>query len=79
MSHDECLKILELLERYLDDEVEPSVRVEIHRHLEACSPCTDHSEFQRRLKEIVRDKCGCREIPTDLVERIRSSVVEDAT
>ncbi len=78
MSHDECLKILELLERYLDDEVETSVRVEIHRHLEVCPPCTDHSEFQRRLKEIIRDKCGCRVLPEDLVERIRATVLEES-
>jgi mycothiol system anti-sigma-R factor len=77
LSHDECRKILELIELYLDDELESSMRLEIHRHLEVCTPCTDHSEFQRRLKEILRAKCGCGELPAELVERIRASLIWD--
>ena len=35
-------------------------------------PCSGHSEFQRRLKEMLRAKCGCDDVPAELMERIRS-------
>jgi len=46
--------------------------VEIERHLGGCSPCHDHSEFQRRLKEMLRAKCGCDDAPAELLQRMRA-------
>ena len=73
---DECQKVLEQIELYLDGELPSPARAEIHTHLEACGPCMDHSEFKRYLKELLRLKCGCDEVPADLLERIRRSLVE---
>ena len=70
---DDCRKVLEQVELYLDGELDAAVRLEIHHHLEGCGPCMDHSEFQLRLKELLRAKCGCDQVPVDLLERIRSS------
>jgi len=75
---DDCRKVLEQVELYLDGELDAAVRLEIHHHLEKCGPCMDHSEFQRRLKELLRAKCGCDQVPADLLERIRSSYGEPA-
>ena len=75
---DDCRKVLEQVELYLDGELDAAVRLEIHHHLEKCGPCMDHSEFQRRLKELLRAKCGCDQVPVDLLERIRSSYGEPA-
>ncbi len=47
------------------------MHLEIHQHLEACTPCMDHSEFKRRLKELLRAKCGCGEVPPEVLDRIR--------
>jgi mycothiol system anti-sigma-R factor len=69
----ECRKVLEQVELYLDGELGPDERVQVHLHLERCGPCTDHSEFQRRLKELLRSTCGCDEVPSQLLERIRST------
>lgn len=70
---DECRKVLEQVELYLDGELGAVERVQVHLHLESCGPCTDHSEFQRRLKELLRSKCGCDDVPLQLLERIRST------
>ena len=75
MSGTDCERVLRQIELYLDGELVGVERVEIERHLGGCSPCTSHSEFQRRLKEMLRDKCGCRDVPVALVERIRSVTV----
>jgi mycothiol system anti-sigma-R factor len=66
--------VLRQIELYLDGELVGLERVDIERHLGACSPCHDHSEFQRRLKEMLRAKCGCNEMPPEVLERIRAVV-----
>jgi mycothiol system anti-sigma-R factor len=75
---DECLKVLEQIELFLDGELDVDVGRQIRQHLEACGPCMDHSEFQRHLKELVREKCGCDQAPARLLERIRSALAEPA-
>ncbi|HEX6331021.1 MAG TPA: zf-HC2 domain-containing protein [Actinomycetota bacterium] len=64
--------MLRQIELYLDGELVGVERVEIERHLGECSPCHGHSEFQRKLKEMLRAKCGCHEVPAEFAERIRS-------
>jgi mycothiol system anti-sigma-R factor len=70
---DECRKVLEQVELYLDGELDAAERRQVHHHLERCGPCTDHSEFQRRLKDLLRAKCGCDDVPPQLLQRIRST------
>ena len=74
--NDECLKILEQIELFLDGELEAGVSLEIQHHLEACGPCAGHSEFQRQLKALVRDRCGCDQAPAHLLEKIRSALAD---
>ncbi len=71
MSPVDCQQVLREIELYLDGELEGSMHLEIHQHLEACTPCMDHSEFKRRLKELLRAKCGCGEVPPEVLDRIR--------
>jgi mycothiol system anti-sigma-R factor len=70
--NDECRQVLEQVELYLDGELGPDLRARIDEHLGKCSPCMDHSDFQRHLKELLRAKCGCDQVPGDLLERIRA-------
>ena len=72
MSPTDCDHVLRQIELYLDGELVGVQRVEIERHLGGCDPCTGHADFQRKLKEVLRSKCGCRDIPPDLLERVRS-------
>jgi mycothiol system anti-sigma-R factor len=71
LSPIDCEHALRQIELYLDGELVGLERVEIEHHLGECTPCSGHSEFQRKLKEMLRDKCGCDEVPAELVERIR--------
>lgn len=72
MSPTDCEHVLRQIELYLDGELAGFERVEIERHLGACDPCTGHADFQRKLKDMLRDKCGCRDVPAELVERVRA-------
>jgi mycothiol system anti-sigma-R factor len=66
--------VLRQIELYLDGELVESLRVEVERHLGGCGACNGHAEFQQRLKDAIRSKCGCHEIPPELIERLRASV-----
>lgn len=73
---DDCRKVLEQIELYLDGELDPALGAEVAEHLSGCGPCASHSEFQRRLKDLLREKCGCDEVPAGLLERIRAIYAE---
>ena len=72
MSPTDCEHVLRQIELYLDGELVGVQRVEIERHLGGCDPCTGHADFQRKLKEMLRAKCGCNDVPPELLERVRS-------
>jgi mycothiol system anti-sigma-R factor len=78
LSPIDCIEVLRRLELYLDGELEDGVCVEIEQHLVSCGPCTGHSDFQRKLKEILRTKCGCHDIPTHVLERVRIVIEREA-
>ena len=72
MSPTDCEHVLRQIELYLDGELVGVQRVEIERHLGGCDPCTGHADFQRKLKEMLRAKCGCNDVPPELLQRVRS-------
>ncbi len=76
MSRLDCQQVIRQIELYLDGELDRSIRIEIHEHLSGCYPCTDLSEFQVRLRALLRAKCGCDDVPPQLTERIRALFVE---
>lgn len=76
MSPIECEHALRQIELYLDGELVGLERTEVERHLGECSDCHGHSEFQRRLKVMLRDKCGCNDVPPALVERLQALFAE---
>ena len=66
----DCQQALKQIELFLDGELDPSLHAEVRQHLGACGSCTDHSEFQRHLKELLKAKCGCDQVPAHLVEQV---------
>ncbi len=72
MSPIECERVLKEIELYLDGELVGAVRLEVERHLGSCDPCSGHADFQLKLKKLLRSKCGCDEVPPEILERVRS-------
>ncbi|HEX2426091.1 MAG TPA: zf-HC2 domain-containing protein [Actinomycetota bacterium] len=71
LSEIDCQEVLRRLELYLDGELDGGLCIDIEEHLVTCGTCTGHSDFQRRLKEILRAKCGCHEVPSQVLQRVR--------
>ena len=72
----DCRHVLKQIELYLDGELDVSLRAEVHEHLGTCGSCADRSEFQRGLKALLRAKCGCDEVPADLLQRVHAILHE---
>jgi mycothiol system anti-sigma-R factor len=68
----DCRQVLTQIELYLDGELDVSLHAEVHDHLGTCGDCADRSEFQRRLKDMLRAKCGCDEVPPALLQRVHA-------
>jgi mycothiol system anti-sigma-R factor len=68
----DCRHVLTQIELYLDGELDVSLHAEVHDHLGTCGDCADRSEFQRRLKDMLRAKCGCDEVPPALLKRVNA-------
>ena len=67
-----CRHVLTQIELYLDGELDVSLHAEVHDHLGTCADCADRSEFQRRLKDMLRAKCRCDEVPPALLKRVHT-------
>jgi mycothiol system anti-sigma-R factor len=72
LSGIDCEEALRDLQAYIDDELPAGRALLIEEHISDCSPCLDRGEFQRRLQEIVRTKCGGSvPVPAHLSDRVR--------
>jgi mycothiol system anti-sigma-R factor len=76
LSEIECEQALRQIELYLDGELAGLERVDVERHIGGCSDCYGHSQFMSRLKEMLRDKCGCYDVPPGVAERVRALFAE---
>jgi mycothiol system anti-sigma-R factor len=72
----DCQETLREVERFLDGEVDVTLRVRIEEHLSGCSPCMDRAEFRRQLKIIVARKCTESEVPARVEARILRTIRE---
>jgi mycothiol system anti-sigma-R factor len=71
LSEIDCEHVLKEIELYLDGELDPSVSAQLDQHLATCTPCADRSDFKRRLKLLISERCGC-DVPEDLMQKIRA-------
>lgn len=72
MSRIECREARSRIELFLDGELVGEASVEVHEHVETCSPCGERVEFQRRLKDLLRSACHECELPPELAARLQA-------
>jgi mycothiol system anti-sigma-R factor len=73
LSEISCEEVLDEIEHYLHGELDPDRSSHLAEHLSTCGPCLARAEFQRKLKEIVRNKCRS-DTPGYLVQRIHMTI-----
>jgi len=72
LSPIDCTQVLKEIELYLDGELTGAACGEIKAHLSGCGSCMDRTEFRKRVSELVASKCGCEEVPSELLDRLRA-------
>lgn len=65
-----CDEALRQLYAYLDHELDSRAHKAIEHHLSVCRSCFSRADFERRLKERLREARGAR-VSADLQARIR--------
>ena len=74
MSEISCDEVLHEIEHYLHGELGQQQSSRLATHLEGCGPCFERAEFQRKLKEIVREKCRAHATPAHLMVRVQRAI-----
>jgi anti-sigma factor (TIGR02949 family) len=67
----DCADCEQLLQPYLDRELNDAERVEAEQHLEACSYCARRYRFEAELRRFVRT-AATEPMPADLRARLAS-------
>ena len=69
-SEPNCEETLAEIQRFLDGELDASVKLGIEQHLTGCSPCMQRAEFRRHLKVMISSKCSGDEVPDSLRAKV---------
>ncbi len=69
-----CRETIARLDDYLDRELSPREQTLVQRHLKICHHCTQIFRFEADLLDHMRQKLQRIEMPSDLKERILSSL-----
>ena len=70
-----CTEVMSLLYVYIDNEIDEVHRIEVTTHLGECPPCVEQFAIEERIRQRVREACGCEaseEVRTRIIARIRS-------
>jgi mycothiol system anti-sigma-R factor len=69
-----CQDVLAEVWLFLDNECDRQRRETVQRHIDECGSCLESYGIEEHLKELLHRKCGGEHAPTELRERLRSSI-----
>jgi mycothiol system anti-sigma-R factor len=72
LTYETCQEALARLFEYLDRALPPAEEAAVRRHLEVCEICIHHFDFEARLLEQIREKCGSGRAPESLRGKVKS-------
>ena len=71
----DCSDVLDLVDEFLDNEIDWDRRAQIAVHLDECSPCLKQYGLEQAVKQLVNRACGCGPAPehlrVEIVTRLR--------
>ena len=76
MSHD-CDEALENLYLYLDSELDHVSFERIRSHLDECTDCVNSFDFEKRLKDVIKERLD-EDVPATLVARLREALAKES-
>ena len=76
MSHD-CDEALENLYLYLDSELDQVSSELIQSHLDECTDCVNSFDFEKRLKDVIKERLN-EDVPATVVARLREALAKES-
>ncbi|MGM0381721.1 MAG: anti-sigma factor family protein [bacterium] len=73
-----CRKVLEIYQRYLDNELEDNRARSVENHVSSCSRCKKVLIIERRFKAVIVKKIKREEAPPELKHKIRTKIFRRA-
>jgi anti-sigma factor RsiW len=73
-----CASARELIESYLDDELDPGLRAEVQNHLTGCISCAETHARLRELQMNIRSQAPYYDPPADLRRRVQTALAQAA-
>jgi anti-sigma factor RsiW len=70
-----CLEVIRELSRYIDQDVDPSLRAQIEQHLPNCKHCTAILDGTRNIITLVGDD-RTFELPSGFSQRLRDRLTQ---
>lgn len=70
---DKCLRILNLM---LDNEATKSQEEFFKSHIENCMVCFAHYNVEKQLRQLIKNKCNNKSVPSALANEIRGKIVK---
>ena len=71
-----CEHAIEYVYQYLDEEISFFQKSRVQVHLRKCVSCTGAYDFERRLKQLIRER-GRTEPPPELFDTLRALIQEE--
>jgi mycothiol system anti-sigma-R factor len=69
-----CQDVLAEVWLFLDNECDRERRLTLQQHLDECGSCLERFGIEEHLKELLQRKCGGEHAPTELRDRLRTSI-----
>lgn len=73
-----CEDVVHEIYHYLDGETAYVRRTRLSLHLRRCDPCHDAFDFEKRLLGLVQSSCAEKNVPPELLDRLRALIEEEA-
>ena len=74
MKRVNCNEALTQLHDYLKQELTPELAAEIRQHLERCSPCFSHAQFEANFLSLIERKGRSTTCPREVRARILAAL-----
>jgi len=69
-----CKDCLCRLNSVLDGEATKEEMIYLQEHIDQCSPCYNHYNIEKSVKEVIKHKLEQKPVPANLIESIRGNI-----
>lgn len=69
-----CKDCLCRLNSVLDGEATEEEMIYLQEHIDQCSPCYNHYNIEKSVKEVIKHKLEQKPVPANLIESIRGNI-----